>query len=857
MTKQNFNLKLELHHRRERQSALEAKLEAAERQIEEQQELQDVNEQLLAELEKRDQAVEEAVGIIVALEERVEMLMRDREVVRNFDTKYNSDYFGHNHEELPSSPPTFHQHPRLASSKTMVRMPSFLSEQSEGTEALRSLYLPNNASFSDAALPKLLEEGSDAMNSPRLSALSVSSFVSIYGNKPLDLDSQNEGDEEDELPQPRHRKSLSVEKWIEQRPPTSVPTAIWNDRKNQYLSINDVMESPLQRLEKLKLTLEKNTKNTIASHVQLQRSNSSKSTQKPPTSIRRVITNAPSFDRAQTLPPTPDTISTSTLRHFQSNSNDTLAQSAHVNDSTFRYSSTFHTPTTATFHPFSAAAIAQSIHGRPRSAGETITSRRDGHGWDTDTQATSASPTPADEDDDDASVSSTFSASPFTNPSHSHYNGDSSAHSHGHSHAHPSHIPPPNLFSFNDFSHGHELGKEVEFDPDRDIGTDNTPLYTHDRTTRYAALRRASASTTTPPATGKSIAMATPGSHARSDVTITPRRYGYGEGHGGPSGLYGSSPIDDSPKPDPPDRRSSLSAAARLKGKREGRESFGHSTGSGKGRSSSGRRSSARGNGSRGYGTSELLPQSQNQRNITQSNNSTTNPAPIQQSNVGAGTMQQPRKTRLASLFKRADTAPLPSQPQKKENDSPAMDHSTNLILARSQTSPDEDERATPPPIKRSRDGPSATTSYPTSQSQLPVAKFRPSSAGAGVSTNAKPGSSAGVASGIRRGSAVFGSFGAGFGFGGGDGAGAGSMSRENKRRSVDSAVVGSFVRDSGGKEVESGFVDGGGEDGNGGVGGDGGEGEGDGQGEMQGQGVGAAKRKWLTFGRIAGGGKK
>ena len=99
MTKQNFNLKLELHHRRERQEALEKRLEAAEKRIEEQAELQEVNEQLLAELEKRDQAVEEAVGIIVSLEEKVEKLMKEREIVKAFDANQESSYYGTSHDE--------------------------------------------------------------------------------------------------------------------------------------------------------------------------------------------------------------------------------------------------------------------------------------------------------------------------------------------------------------------------------------------------------------------------------------------------------------------------------------------------------------------------------------------------------------------------------------------------------------------------------------------------------------------------------------------------------------------------------------------------------------------------------------
>jgi hypothetical protein len=346
-------------------------LEALEKQMEAQAELQEVNDQLLAELEKRDQAVEEAVSVIVGLEDKVDRLMKEREGVRAVEADYESTYFSAGDDtEFTSSPPTFQRH--RSGSDSVPRMPSFLSEQSEGTEALRSLYLPLGRSDSDAGLPKLSEESTmDGMDSPRLSVLSESSFVSIYGLKPLSLD----GPPEPELPPPRkNRTAESVEKWMEARPatvapPTRLPKRNNSIPKNHYLSINTILDSPLQRLEKLKVTLEKGAKNIAPVQPQL-RSTGKTEQNGLKEANRRVIKDQDSFENQRTLPPTPDTFSTDTLRRDA----DLFAQNKRAGDPAFLDS-------TSTFaHQRSNVSI------RPRSAGETVTSKRDGHGWDTETQ---------------------------------------------------------------------------------------------------------------------------------------------------------------------------------------------------------------------------------------------------------------------------------------------------------------------------------------------------------------------------------------------------------------------------------------------------------------------------------------
>ncbi|KAE8441670.1 hypothetical protein EG329_004591 [Mollisiaceae sp. DMI_Dod_QoI] len=596
--KQNFDLKLELYHRRQRQEALEGRLEAAEKQIAEQAELQEINDQLLAELEKRDNAVNEAVRVICELEEKIERYERDREDVKAFDATYEPGYFGQD-EGPSSSPPQFEKN-ALRPTRSVPRMPSFLSETTQGTENLRSLYLPNNESYSDAGLPKLPEELSDGMNSPRLSVLSESSFVSIYGQKQLQLDDPVN----DEQPR-RHRASSSVEKWVDERPVPSITPPVRTTaamRKSQFLSINDVLESPLQRLEKLKHTLEKSNRGV----QQLER-NSSIQEKRRSKELRKVFTDQGNFEHQQQgLPPTPDTISTNTLRHYQ-NSNDTLAQDR-MKEGTFLNSiSAFPTPT-ETFNAFQS-----TLSIRPRSAGETVTSRREGHGWDTPSEGLTT---------DVASVSSndTYSAQPLGSKR----------------------IMTPNLFSFS----GGDWGRDMMYNNEPEL-----PAHTR---SRYQELRR--------------LNMDNP----RSDDTVRNRESRYEE-----TPQYGTVPIDTTQKPEVADRRSSLSATTKIR----------------------------------------------------KSNNSSIHSAnPIQSAAPSPTAATTPHKNRFSSLglFRRSETSPVvnsnssPFQPPSQQPIRSKPASRAQSYFDNSNGNPgldDEEARATPPPIKRTRPGQA----------------YRPSSAGAGA----------------------------------------------------------------------------------------------------------------------------
>ena len=192
-------------------------------------ELQEINEQLLLELEKRDKAVEEAVGIICDLEEKVKVLEEWDDKREATPLIHSPRTDGPPHDDVPrplssSSPSTAaeKQEPKTPHSKqseshvnpmganksnkpgrpsisnTPSRTPSFLTSDKGSAGALRSLYLagenhsrggfgPFGLSRRNSMLSR--EDGfgspeslADGLDSPRLSILSEGDFLSVYGD---------------------------------------------------------------------------------------------------------------------------------------------------------------------------------------------------------------------------------------------------------------------------------------------------------------------------------------------------------------------------------------------------------------------------------------------------------------------------------------------------------------------------------------------------------------------------------------------------------------------------------------------------------------------------------------------------
>ncbi|KAL4782850.1 hypothetical protein BJX76DRAFT_277199 [Aspergillus varians] len=218
ISKQNFDLKLEIFHRVQQLSLLEKKLERMQeleeeldrmRGLEEEvqelraaeednQRLRQSNEQLRQDLDKRDQAVTEAVELICQLEARVEELAPSMDISRHSTAQplFHDD----SGVSTPRNASTLDIPERTSSrrgtrkserrrvssgSRILQRAPSFLLEESKNTAALRSLYVESD----DDPIPKpTIITKSESMNSmtetvepesPRLSALSECSELNV------------------------------------------------------------------------------------------------------------------------------------------------------------------------------------------------------------------------------------------------------------------------------------------------------------------------------------------------------------------------------------------------------------------------------------------------------------------------------------------------------------------------------------------------------------------------------------------------------------------------------------------------------------------------------------------------------
>ncbi len=420
--KQNFDLKLELFHRREKQKSLEERCEAL---TAEKQELEDINDKLISELEMRDKAVEEAVAMIVSLEARLEQLLDEREAKNQAkrDQLFAADarlrkVRSAAAEKGPAAELDVTPKPKKTADDmhSLVRMPSFVSERSGMTENLRSVYIGRTASL--ASLPRLSEDNfdtdsRDAVNriaSPSLSVLSESSFLSIYGKKearqaptpgnsatsmpaytrPMspvacvpdiprrvprlaqDIDLENSSGSPANVvahalastapPPPRHRETTRTQQSSSSS--QSVSTGPTRKRSNSsshvsnntraFNSLSDFIgtNSPLQRLEKMEKSLQAMNEasrpgsqqdrgeiESLARHLREHELGRSYARQEKKDALRRVRTDVPyvgDVNSHHNLPPTPDTISTSTLRRYK-NSNDTLSQEkeAPSNDRSF------------------------------------------------------------------------------------------------------------------------------------------------------------------------------------------------------------------------------------------------------------------------------------------------------------------------------------------------------------------------------------------------------------------------------------------------------------------------------------------------------------------------------------------
>lgn len=409
-----------MYHRRERQSALEERVEALEA---EKTKFDELNDKFVQELEKRDKAVEEAVAMIVMLEAKIDQFAKERSMVHQIEAEEHYANVDAYQMTPKSNVPDFLLEDDV---RSLARMPSFLSERSENTENLRSVYLGVKGSM--VSLPQVAEGSGDTDNpadrmaSPAMSVLSESSFVSVYGRKghpevdePLSLDGV------DHLPEKamgirRPKTSLAKPAQPQNRSARSNSTSYPNGRPFQSMA-HVVDGSPLQRIERMERSYPKKEERPQSRDKDAGIPFTGRNTKSPNhrrtrdekrEALRKVLTDASGGVRLHdhALPPTPDTISTSTLRRFQ-NSDDTLSKQHEItnkrsigalSDLSALDEKVAEPPSGVLLEPEPAKPKARDREffenrppiQRPRSAGETTVSHRRDNDWDSDSDDSDA-----------------------------------------------------------------------------------------------------------------------------------------------------------------------------------------------------------------------------------------------------------------------------------------------------------------------------------------------------------------------------------------------------------------------------------------------------------------------------------
>lgn len=358
INKQNFDLKLEVFHRRQRTEILEAKVEKLQQLEGDNQELQSINEDLLLELEKRDVAIQEAVSLICELEAKNEELQAavvkmdfthsssssDREPVKQgnetmaspLSTISGTDQNGrscHTGTGVQTDLQVSSEH-SLAAPDTLSppksisarRIPSFMRDIKKSTNVLRSMYSSDgNASFVSLGRPVSLFSGDDdddcmdqqMCNSPRLSILSESGFESIYGGHKDQTFGETDGEDDiaephlPKLPGGNTQRESRLHRWLDERnmPRTPCPKGTTNDKVS---SIGEVLSQAPTSFR------DRNSAETTSTgqqpHVQrTPEKRYSKQSRSPEKRTASPTFAGPIFG-SLALPPTPpDTMSTATL----------------------------------------------------------------------------------------------------------------------------------------------------------------------------------------------------------------------------------------------------------------------------------------------------------------------------------------------------------------------------------------------------------------------------------------------------------------------------------------------------------------------------------------------------------------
>ncbi|KAK5145304.1 hypothetical protein LTR04_001328 [Oleoguttula sp. CCFEE 6159] len=397
LSKENFDLKAELFLRRERMSRMDEQLQmmgetlaGLNRLREEKKELEEENGQLLKEMkqrneeiERRDRAVDEAVARIVELENQMARIQEATAYTRPSTAQADTGYCGSETQDPvpPLSPPNIPDLHKVRSStdrapglptscstrsnnnltapshnnETSARMPAFLSDKKSSMSALRSLYLDADkqlksvTSFTSLVSrpDSKLDDGSvpdvDVLNSPRLSVLSESSFMSMYSRRVGDFDVDHENgtvqevDEREEgltavdgqRDSAKQKSSARVNQWVEERVTASTPSksnhlsrpletspqrhgkSHSNQVQPQFMSLNDAVQQSRPHLAPAMESpaAQGSPREDISAYI----TQTSADKKKPRTPILGSSVFSDSF-----FPPTPDSVSTRMLRTSRS-----------------------------------------------------------------------------------------------------------------------------------------------------------------------------------------------------------------------------------------------------------------------------------------------------------------------------------------------------------------------------------------------------------------------------------------------------------------------------------------------------------------------------------------------------------
>ncbi|KAG8530929.1 uncharacterized protein KY384_004286 [Bacidia gigantensis] len=386
--KQNFDLQLEIFHRRQRNDELEAKLARFGALEVDHERLQSANDDLRLQVSKRDAdlslretAIEEAVAMICDLEARVEDLEQELRY-QTEDGRSSIGNKGQGHQQNGTQPtsskatprdsdtyrsPTIKIHDSSNESDTLLassprsprRPPSFLRDDKRSSAALRSLYSSRNPSVASLARPSSImsdEEWDEELerqmlHSPRLSILSESGFSSIYGHiREKENSSTQSADQpyddsitksEDASAERAAQRQARIDNWVEERQSherPKTPTRHSSRHSNARLSsIGEILEKvpgmSAQRPNVLGLT---RSQKSASSSSKQSLENGNLENRSPTKSLRKSAKAHANLSAQNVvfggnhLPPTPDTMGTAT--HEANSSTQSVVTEKSVTD---------------------------------------------------------------------------------------------------------------------------------------------------------------------------------------------------------------------------------------------------------------------------------------------------------------------------------------------------------------------------------------------------------------------------------------------------------------------------------------------------------------------------------------------